>query len=628
MGWKVNDSLSRLPPSLVKQISDVCFNSPNIMTGIDSLFRIPEGDQKFSFICVMPNLAAVVDSVKEYETPIVSQDCIPLVGFSRYKMERCEGELSMKQGFGDEEPTDFEFNFHWRLTADANKLREKIISKFPSLDMRTEEGEIAPIYCLVSLKNDYCDIIGVFQKGDPRWNDTNDIPAIEEAISLICCSIHDTVSQSSRFRVIVQSSIADKLKDSRISIPKIFLRKKGGSLEDPMVICFSSRVEKELGLVENSEFCIFRDDDFLWVTITAPGMSSSMIRLPFSIMTNSQDKITTKGIENALSNSMALKRDKTGVSYEVMKRRLSEGKMNGEEIFSRVGMGVRLATMNAHFEGGKGRSETDFKIEINKVNALGFYKLVPIMLNLCLARLDPDFRSEIKRIPESKKHKEKNSQKFASPRSRALLIWGSDKIRYLTGSSVSSSISRHWVSPHPRQIALTNPKTISEYRSLKRPIYSIDGTTFGMRMIGGHYRGKGRTSNWDGTYTFGKRPSYYSRIAIRWLDHVSKENNIQIIHAEKGGEWRIPINGGHIQFDGYCEETNTVYEFHGDVYHGNPRRFQPDENCHPFTDETAGELYEKTMQREEEIRARGFNLVTMWEDDWRRFEEELAEIKQ
>jgi len=34
------------------------------------------------------------------------------------------------------------------------------------------------------------------------------------------------------------------------------------------------------------------------------------------------------------------------------------------------------------------------------------------------------------------------------------------------------------------------------------------------------------------------------------------------------------------------------------------------------------------MQREEEIRSRGFNLVTMWEDDWRRFEEELAEIKQ
>ena len=100
--------------------------------------------------------------------------------------------------------------------------------------------------------------------------------------------------------------------------------------------------------------------------------------------------------------------------------------------------------------------------------------------------------------------------------------------------------------------------------------------------------------------------------------------NIDIQHAEKGGELRIPLSNGYIQVDGWCKENNTIYEFHGDVYHGNPLIFAEDEICHPHDRVvTAGELYRKTMDREELIRSLGFNLVSIWEKEWKDFEKNL-----
>lgn len=54
--------------------------------------------------------------------------------------------------------------------------------------------------------------------------------------------------------------------------------------------------------------------------------------------------------------------------------------------------------------------------------------------------------------------------------------------------------------------------------------------------------------------------------------------------------------------DGYCQKTNTIYEFHGDMWHGNPRIFESDICCSPFSDLTAGRLYQKTIERENLIR--------------------------
>lgn len=114
----------------------------------------------------------------------------------------------------------------------------------------------------------------------------------------------------------------------------------------------------------------------------------------------------------------------------------------------------------------------------------------------------------------------------------------------------------------------------------------------------------------------------YSCKSIRWLSYIMHIEHVDIQHALNGGEYKI--SGTRYKADGYCKYTNTVYEFHGDKFHGNPKVFMDTELCHPFDKHiTAKELYQMTIDREEVIKSLGYNLVVMWESDWTLIEKEI-----
>jgi hypothetical protein len=107
----------------------------------------------------------------------------------------------------------------------------------------------------------------------------------------------------------------------------------------------------------------------------------------------------------------------------------------------------------------------------------------------------------------------------------------------------------------------------------------------------------------------------YSMKCIKWLESIIQQEQIFIQHAMNGGEYQIP--GTRFKVDGYCEETNTCYEFHGDLFHGNPDLFEDDARPHFYKNHlTAKELYYKTIERENKIKEMGYNLITMWENDF------------
>lgn len=102
---------------------------------------------------------------------------------------------------------------------------------------------------------------------------------------------------------------------------------------------------------------------------------------------------------------------------------------------------------------------------------------------------------------------------------------------------------------------------------------------------------------------------------LSWLTHIAKEENINIQHAANGGEYIIPFT--NYKCDGFCKETNTIYEFNGDAFHGNPNRYSSDEKCHPFNKEkTAFQLYDATIKKENKIKELGYNIVSIWESDF------------
>ncbi len=102
--------------------------------------------------------------------------------------------------------------------------------------------------------------------------------------------------------------------------------------------------------------------------------------------------------------------------------------------------------------------------------------------------------------------------------------------------------------------------------------------------------------------------------AIQWLESIIAQEEIVIQYALNGGEYQIPNT--RYKADGYCKETNTIYEFHGDYWHGNPDVYNS-ELINESTNCTMGELYQKTIEREQLIRDLGYDMIVQWENDFK-----------
>jgi len=88
--------------------------------------------------------------------------------------------------------------------------------------------------------------------------------------------------------------------------------------------------------------------------------------------------------------------------------------------------------------------------------------------------------------------------------------------------------------------------------------------------------------------------------------HSIQGHHIQ--HAGNAGEYPIPGLGYFV--DGYCQDTNTVYEFHGCIWHGCPHCYPNRHEQHVrHCNRTLHDVYEKTQQRIRLLQALGYNGV-------------------
>lgn len=102
--------------------------------------------------------------------------------------------------------------------------------------------------------------------------------------------------------------------------------------------------------------------------------------------------------------------------------------------------------------------------------------------------------------------------------------------------------------------------------------------------------------------------SNVSKMEIKWLDLI----NIPLEYRQKN----IILNGVSFKVDAYDNNTNTVYEFYGDYWHGNPKRFPIIDEVNRSCKIKYSELYKKTIDREELIKSLGYNVISMWESDF------------
>jgi G:T-mismatch repair DNA endonuclease (very short patch repair protein) len=90
-------------------------------------------------------------------------------------------------------------------------------------------------------------------------------------------------------------------------------------------------------------------------------------------------------------------------------------------------------------------------------------------------------------------------------------------------------------------------------------------------------------------------------------------------------EYRIPDTNYFA--DGYDPSTRTIYEFHGDYWHGNPNRYESSV-WNERTKCTMGQLYENTLKKRETCIALGYRYVEIWENTWRKCKKYLRRIQR
>jgi hypothetical protein len=112
------------------------------------------------------------------------------------------------------------------------------------------------------------------------------------------------------------------------------------------------------------------------------------------------------------------------------------------------------------------------------------------------------------------------------------------------------------------------------------------------------------------------KPKKHSKMCIEWLNAMKIRDNVNIQHnenIENNGEHRITNSLFHA--DGYCKETNTIYEFYGTYWHGDPRVYDSSRQ-NTQMNKTFGELYQKTLKKVEHCKKEGYSVIECWEYDW------------
>lgn len=98
-----------------------------------------------------------------------------------------------------------------------------------------------------------------------------------------------------------------------------------------------------------------------------------------------------------------------------------------------------------------------------------------------------------------------------------------------------------------------------------------------------------------------------SKAEREWLDSICIPKEYRQI--------KISVDNSFYFVDGYDPESNTVYEFYGDFWHGNPQKYHP-AKINKKASKTFGQLYNLTIAKENKLMQAGYKIISIWESDW------------
>ncbi|XP_049826260.1 uncharacterized protein LOC126266399 [Aethina tumida] len=117
-----------------------------------------------------------------------------------------------------------------------------------------------------------------------------------------------------------------------------------------------------------------------------------------------------------------------------------------------------------------------------------------------------------------------------------------------------------------------------------------------------------------------------SVIALQWLLWEENVRGITIHHAGTGREHLV---GGGLKVDGFNEEQRQVFEFHGCYFHGCTScfKFHRDTSIGGDKMDTMRNRYEATTIKTTRLRNLGFEVIEMWECNFRALLKQSCEVR-
>jgi len=121
-----------------------------------------------------------------------------------------------------------------------------------------------------------------------------------------------------------------------------------------------------------------------------------------------------------------------------------------------------------------------------------------------------------------------------------------------------------------------------------------------------------------------------SDASIEWLTYLGNKNGIEIRHARNKGEFQLrnpkngrfwPVDGCHIcgedkcsgDREAPCQYNNHIWEFQGDHWHGNPKKYDKDAMFHgiPYSEKQKKDEEKKKFYEEHR-----YVVNVKWESEW------------
>ncbi|HEC66278.1 MAG TPA: hypothetical protein ENI23_13395 [bacterium] len=187
-----------------------------------------------------------------------------------------------------------------------------------------------------------------------------------------------------------------------------------------------------------------------------------------------------------------------------------------------------------------------------------------------------------------------------------------DRVYYKTGCPACSNK----VVTDKNSLAVMFPTLVKEWHKVKNEGLGPTDVVFGARR-----RVWWKCSRCENAW----RAVIYSRTSEehkRGCPYCCKGSSISKISQKWLGSLGVPkkyreftIRDLNIRVDAYVPETNTVYEFLGDFWHGNPKIYNSDD-IQPIRKISYGQLYKETTARLKFLEKSGYNVIYIWESDF------------